>query len=258
MSTALRRRERLVVCLDVGAEMASPWDAKKADGPSRFEVVVDGLKNWVVQKEMLSPGRQEYALVALGSNAELVFSWTTERDILIATLDSLSPRSDAGPVDLGSLVGVCDRDLGAGPRSTDDRTTTRILLVFGRSEAVPTLSRSFRTIDCFLDALYVHKKQHECENVCQDVYTFLTSLEARRPHGFFFETSSSQPRLQQSLALLLAHPLVRSDQDAMVTKLDQALPVSDAAPAPAPVASLTPPLPDPATFLPSLVARAEV
>lgn len=270
MATPLR--EKIVVALDVGAEMSSPWDVKRPDGPSRFEVVVKSLKNWVIQKELMSPGRQEYALVSLGLEAELGLSWTTERDMVWATLDSLSPCTESPdvPLDLGTLVQVCERDLG-GFKPTCDRTTTRLLIIFGRSDTVPTVSQSFRSLDCFLDALYVHRKQSEGDNRCQEIYTFLTSLEAKSQHkapSYFFETSTSLPRLQQSCGLLLAHPLIRDAEDAMLRKLDwkplaqQASSTSHAptrSPLPTQHAVLQPNLlPDPANLLPRSSAGPDV
>lgn len=198
---------------------------KRPDGPSRFEVVVKSLKNWVIQKELMSPGRQEYALVSLGLEAELGLSWTTERDMVWATLDSLSPcmeSPDMPLLDLGTLAQVCQLDLG-GFKPTCERTTTRLLIIFGRSDTVPMISQSFRSLDCFLDALYVHRKQRVGDNRCQEIYTFLTSLEAKSRHkasSYFFETSTSLPRLQQSFGLLLAHPLIRDAEDSMLRKLD--------------------------------------
>jgi len=253
-----QRRERVVIALDVGMEMAGPWDGKRPEGPRRFEVVVNCLKNWVVQKEVLGRGRTEWALVSLGARAELGLSWTSERDMVLATLDSLSPRPSEVPssesLDLGTLVEVCATDLGVAETSP---TTTRVLVVFGRSDAVPTLSRPFKSLDCFLDALYVHRRQTEGNNKCQEVYTFLTSLESRRPGlaaSYFFETSSSLPRLHQHCALLLAHPLIREPQDEMAKKLDwkPQTPPTNRSPAIHPNL-----LPDPANLLPP-VARADV
>ena len=40
---------------------------------------------------------------------------------------------------------------------------------------------------------------------------------------FFFETTSSAPRLHQHLAVLLAHPQLRDDQEAVAAKLSRPL-----------------------------------
>lgn len=198
--------ERIVLAVDTTFELATPWG--KQDGPSRFEVVINSLKNWVSHKK----NRVEWALVSLGNEAELGVTWTFESDMILATLDSLSPRSEPEDTfDLDSLVSVCEQ-IGV---DQDDR----IVLVFARSDKIPSLTLH---IPCFFDVLYVHRKQSQGENKCQEIYTFLTNIQARKHQAasYFFETATSLPRLSQHCALLLAHPHIRHPQDVMLAKLD--------------------------------------
>ena len=83
----------------------------------------------------------------------------------------------------------------------------------------------------FIDALYVHKKPSEGGSCCQDVYDFLTKFEDQSGPklSYFFEVTSSIPRLSQHTAMLLAHPARRDEQDDMKTKLESAVvPPADA------------------------------
>ena len=103
----------------------------------------------------------------------------------------------------------------------------RCVLVFSRSRAAPeppAVGALFDDPGFFLDALYVHAKASEANKV-QEVYDALTALAPRsRPLAFFFfETTSSAPRLHQHLAVLLAHPQLRDDQEAVAAKLSRPL-----------------------------------
>lgn len=185
--------ERIVVAIDVGHEMGLPLNGHK-----RLDVVVNCLKNWIVQKEAL------YAIIALSKTAELSLDFTSEQDMLFATLESLcAAREPDEPFDFNTLEVPQD--------------ATRLVVLFGRSDHVPV--GRLEHLNLHLDVVYVHKKAAD-GGECQAVYTFLTTLNAGVANSYFFETATSLPKLQQHFAMLLAHPRVRDSQDAMLLKLD--------------------------------------
>lgn len=193
--------ERIVVAVDVGHEMGLA-----VNGHKRLDVVVNCLKNWMVQKEAL------WAIIAFSQIAELSLDLTAERDMLFATLESLcAAREPDQAFDFETLSRVVPKD------------ATRLVVVFGRSDHVPTGRLS--DLNVHLDVVYVHKKAAEA-TACQAVYTFLTTLNAGLANSYFFETATSLPKLHQHFAMLLAHPRLRDPQDIMLAKLDWKRPPS--------------------------------
>ena len=214
------RPESIVVCLDMSAEMHAPWDRKRSGGLTRLEVVVSALKNWIIQKDLLAP--VDWGIVTFDDKAELALDLTLERDMLLASLDSLVPElvSSEMPFDFSQIDSVVGRDV----RWSDGRLR-RVVVVFGRSDVVPVISKPICACDA-LDVIYVHHKP-DAENKCQDVYSFLTTIGLpKKTSSFFFETSASLPKLQEHCALLLAHPDLREPQDTMRSKLDYQRPPS--------------------------------
>ena len=111
--------ERVCVALDVGLEMHDAWDARRPDGPTRLAVVLPALRTWIAQKSSLSTATTQWGLVVLrDAEAELLLA-PTERDIMLATLNSVAQprrRDDAfeeeddgvadAPFDFSSLYNV--------------------------------------------------------------------------------------------------------------------------------------------------------
>ena len=85
--------ERVCVALDVGLEMHDAFDARRPDGPTRLAVVLPALRTWIAQKSSLSNATTQWGLVVLrDAEAELLLA-PTERDIMLATLNSVAqPR----------------------------------------------------------------------------------------------------------------------------------------------------------------------
>ena len=224
--------ERIAIALDVGEDWADPWDARRPERGTRAAVVVSALRNYVSRKSLLSP-RTRWALVALDDGAEPLLSPGSGggAGLIVAALESLAaapPRrggSPQAPFPLAALAETLAGDAVFGSRPPG--AVDRCVLVFSRSRAAPeppAVRALFDDPGFFLDALYVHAKASEANKV-QEVYDALTALAPRsRPLAFFFfETTSSAPRLHQHLAVLLAHPQLRDDQEAVAAKLSRPL-----------------------------------
>ncbi|XP_043490960.1 BRISC and BRCA1-A complex member 1-like isoform X1 [Polistes fuscatus] len=97
--------------------------------------------------------------------------------------------------------------------------TTRVILIYSRSNCIPKFyecsgpsgSECLVTITSnpyfFLDVLYVHEPP-TTENLCEDVYTELISLDICH-FCHVYEVGRNAAKLHDNMAKLLAHPLQR-------------------------------------------------
>ena len=244
--------ERICVALDVGLEMHDAFDARRPDGPTRLAVVLPALRTWITQKSSLSTATTQWGLVVLrDAEAELLLA-PTERDIMLATLNSVAqprPRDafeeeDDGvadaPFDFSSLYGVLADAFGT---ARPDGAVDRCLVVFGRSRAVPVATGEFtlkKHGSFVLDLIYVHENAAPPVRDVQAVYTALLNLLTHR-RSYVMETTRSQEKLQSYLLLLLAHPILRDAQDSALAKLDPEAAQRAASPPPPPTAPPPPP-----------------
>ena len=102
--------ESIILCVDVGAEMLSPWDARKgAASPDRLTVVQTALRSYIKTKAALGGrgvngegalsggfargngggGGHRFGLVALADVAEPILAPTSDAARAIASLDRL-------------------------------------------------------------------------------------------------------------------------------------------------------------------------
>ncbi len=244
--------ERICVALDVGLEMHDAFDARRPDGPTRLAVVLPALRTWITQKAALAPRTQWGLVVLRDAEAELLLA-PTERDIMLATLNSVAQprrRDDAfeeeddgvadAPFDFSSLYNVLGDAFGT---ARPDGAVDRCLVVFGRSRAVPVATGEFTLKKkggaFFLDAIYVHEKAAPPVRDVQAIYDALLKLLAHRS-SYVMETTASQQKLQSYFLLLLAHPILRDAQDAALAKLDPEAAQRTASPPP-PTAPPPPP-----------------
>ena len=182
--------ERICVALDVGLEMHDAFDARRPDGPTRLAIVLPALRTWITQKAALAPKTQWGLVVLRDAAAELLLA-PTERDIMLATLNSVAqprPRDafeeDDGvadaPFDFSSLYSVLGDAFGT---ARPDGAVDRCLVVFGRSRAVPVATGEFALRRAggafFLDAIYVHEKAAPPVRDVQAVYDALGILSEK-------------------------------------------------------------------------------
>lgn len=222
--------ERICVALDVGLEMHDAFDARNIDGPTRLDVVLPLLKAWIARKAELAPKTQWGLVVFRDAVAEPLLA-PTERDIMLATLNSVAhprPRPADGfeeeddaaadaPFDFASLFGVLGEAFGG---TRPGGSVDRCVVVFGRSRAVPVATGDVKSdARFFLDTIYVHEKAAPPVRDVQAIYNALLKLVEHRG-SYAMETTSSRPRLESHLLLLLAHPILRDAQNVALAKLD--------------------------------------
>lgn len=221
----------ILLCVDVSEEVGEPWH--DVSGPTKLGAIKEVLSTLVRTKLAINP-RHEFGVCLLADEATLALPFTNDGDIVRATLDSLSVVPCTSGFEFHSLFELLEQhvDLDAWPDSL-----VRVVLVYGRSHAVPTLSAAPALLEhprFFLDALYIHKKMSAPGVVCQDVYDFfMQNFESDVDHAagpaphktaYFFEVATSVTRLQQHVMMLLAHAGQRDDQDSFLEKLEFCVP----------------------------------
>mmetsp|Transcript_11255 Transcript_11255/g.15459 ORF Transcript_11255/g.15459 Transcript_11255/m.15459 type:complete len:341 (-) Transcript_11255:10-1032(-) len=211
--------EAIYIVLDVSGEMSKRWQAEKVV-PNRIEIAKNVLKNYIMQKEMLQQ-KQKWGIITLGNkNTDAVLELSEERDIILATLDSLTAENSEATeaADLNKISVALEHD-----SEWNLAKAKRILFIFGRSDLVPI--GKIESTNFILDLIYLHAKPSE-QNKCQEIYSFLTTLQPITNGGYFFETATSVQRLLQHCALLLAPPSLRDPQDAALAKFEWIKPQS--------------------------------
>ena len=222
--------------------MAEPWSPAEPFGPTRLAVIKQTLAAFVRRKAS-ADRRHRFGVCLLGDSTLVHLPFTSELQLVLATIDSLSVVKCQQRFDFDGLFDTIGDELpletpplpaveataaagtAAAAEASLPPTLFRALLVFGRSHAVPHVSARPSLLDhprFFLDALYVHKKMSEEGVVCQDTYDFfMDQLDAEcGKTAYIFEVAASLPRLHQHVMMLLAHPAQRDDQDSFLEKLE--------------------------------------
>ena len=219
--------QSILLCVDVCEENAEPWSTAEPFGPTRLAVIKQTLAAFVRRKAS-ADRRHRFGVCLLGDSTLVHLPFTSELQLVLATIDSLSVVKCQQRFDFDGFFDTIGDELPleTPPLPGAEATTLfRALLVFGRSHAVPHISVRPSLLDhprFFLDALYVHKKMGEEGVVCQDTYDFfMDQLDAEcGKTAYIFEVAASLPRLHQHAMMLLAHPAQRDDQDSFLEKLE--------------------------------------
>ena len=106
--------EDILLCVDVGGEeLTEPWhpavwseDAPSMRTQSRLDVVKEGLRHFVQHKARFS-NRHRFGVCMLSDDASWVLDFTTEEDIVQATINSmevLPSHDDSGAFEFDKLV----------------------------------------------------------------------------------------------------------------------------------------------------------
>lgn len=253
-SSLLGAAEDVLLCVDASAEMGEPFG--DAGSSTRLHMVKKSLAALVRHKLRLDP-RHRVGLAVLANDASLALDFTSDLDLVLAVLDSLVEQPASPSFDFRHLFEgfetwfggrLAGGDLSAsdasglptghaptkGPPGNSHRLV-RAILVYGRSRALPTLPAAkpplFDHPRFFLDVLYVHRKVAKGnpeQLVCQATYDlFIDTFESddadcAHKTEYMVEVSGSASRLQQHMAMLLAHPAHRDEQDDFIEKLDSA------------------------------------
>lgn len=214
--------EDILLCIDVCEEMGQPWDSRDPQSQTRLSAIKQGLSSFVQRKSSFDR-RHRFGVCLLVNDCLLVQEFTSDQGMILATIDSLGVL-EARPEFQFDQLFSCVEKL-APPVGAPSSSVLRVLLVYGRSHAIPLISSLPTELLgrplIFLDALYVHKKASDEGVVCQDIYDFLMNfdIDDNKP-AYFFEVASSLTRLHQHMMMLLAHPAQRDDQDSFLEKLE--------------------------------------
>lgn len=227
--------EDILLCIDVGEEMAEPWDARTtAHLATRLRAVKESLCCFVKQK-LAFDRRHRFGVCLLSHTANIILPFTSEDDIILAVIDSLGvvhDNLDGGATgqtgfNFDDLFPLLDEFVSVDEDCAPSRIL-RVVILYGRSYTVPTLSINpilLQRPHIYLDALYVHKKSNQEGVLCQETYDFFiehfdVSDSLHGKTAYFFEVASSSPRLYQHMMMLLAHPVQRDDQDTFLDNLE--------------------------------------
>jgi hypothetical protein len=224
--------EKLVFCIDTSAEMGTQFGSS---GVSSLDMVKRGLVMLIRNKAMMNAHHQ-FAICTLSDSVTQVFEMSSDAEAAIAALESITVGADVREFDLGLLLGhvlqryghlVSGNKLGGDPAMVSH--LMRVVLVYGRSYQVPTLSWSEEQVNgllelptMFWDTLYVHQRSSNEGVRVQEIYDFLTKIESDSEfkRAYFFEASTNAGRLFQHVAMLMAHPVQRREQAEALKLLD--------------------------------------
>ncbi|KAF9581794.1 39S ribosomal protein L43, mitochondrial [Lunasporangiospora selenospora] len=175
------------------------------------------LLKWFIEKKSGWNAGHEYALMILGQVAVWHMDFTHDTVLLSHAIDELYTMgkfSSYSTTIFKEILSHSDMD-------ADDGTITRLILLYTRSDVVPSIpdheftdalyaSRRF-----YFDCVYIHNKNNEVQGTIkpQHVYDRLTEMEDPNGHGYFFEMTRALRKFVIAMAELLASPSMRGTQD---------------------------------------------
>jgi hypothetical protein len=228
------KREEIIIAIDVSPEQheQSIFRAMgSGEKERRLEIVKEAALRFVELKSTFN-ARHTFGIIALGKGAEVVLAPTANVEAVRASIAGLQIAEDSDVTqdllsfDFSRLF--CPTVLGDG--NATDLPFVHLVLIYGRSYAMPTLSDETtvraiidRPFFCF-DIVYIHapkppkgRASTDPPRMVQAVYDFLSDLESESPDkeglSYFFELASDGDKLFRCLALCLAHPAQRRHQD---------------------------------------------
>ena len=182
--------EMLMLAIDVGEEMRTPWDSRKPAAADRLTVVTSALVQFVKAKSALNP-RHRFGITLLGDDAHPFLECTSDVHRVFESLGQLAAmvRPVADAFEFGVLLRLLTQELGLdraapgaaepAPLAIDAAFTFRTIIVcvrassknppsclaralarnraatrarrYGRSHAVPTLSEGTSTFKRLLE-----------------------------------------------------------------------------------------------------------
>jgi len=221
--------EKIIFCVDLSNEVESLDFCRglKKTHPTRLDLIKTALKLFINTKQKMNP-EHEFGICVLTSTATWYQDLTTDIEALTKKISHLQPQGDFPTFDISSLFELLNTKFPDIVLSSHTRTTCehvyRVIFIYCRSATLPTgfpSNISLKILDCplfFFDALYLHSKPSK-DNKPQDVYDFITEIEGKDHHAYYFENSTSIRKFHLHAAHLLAHPLQRPEQSAFKTVL---------------------------------------
>lgn len=226
-------REDILLCIDVSPEMGQPWNDVSTE--SRLDSIKSVIGFFVKHKHGFDP-RHRFGICAFGDDASLLLDFTNDSELVLGMVGSLIAGRSSPSFDFSRLFNKMQEWFGPrlGSSSPEEDSSIRALVVYGRSYAMPSLSIPYPGLldhpRCFFDVLYAHKKQSKGNPeslVCQEAFDFLMDNfegPSKSKTEYVLEVSGSTARLSQHMAMLLAHPALREDQDTFLDKLEHDAP----------------------------------
>ncbi|XP_011163545.1 BRISC and BRCA1-A complex member 1 [Solenopsis invicta] len=178
------------------------------------------VENFVGAKSTIQPGVHEYALMILNSRgASWLCDYTSNTKTILNHLESIAedvPDEEQRTYDLGSLFEVIHTRI-ATPARSQPMFTSRVILIYGRSNSVPKFHTGQKYLTnltenpyFFLDVLFAHEPPSD-DNMCEAVYAEIAALDTTN-FSYIFEVGRNAAKIHDNMAKLLAHPLQRPPQ----------------------------------------------
>jgi hypothetical protein len=213
--------ERIIICLDLTEESNGHDFSKTKKGATRFDVIKNCLRIWVVTKSKIN-NKHEFAICILGDVCIWYQDFTANADQIINIINKLECQGKSDKFDMSTIFSTINEKAPdiLHPRSSQPPFIYRALLVYCRSTVIPQFltgkelaQQMLDTRAFFFDGMYLHSKPSK-ENKPQEVYDAITELEsdATSKTAYFFENSTNIKRFHLNMAQMIAHPLQRPDQ----------------------------------------------
>jgi len=178
------------------------------------------VENFVGAKSTIQPGVHEYALMSLDSHgASWLCDYTSNTKTVLNHLESVTEDvldEEQKTYDLGLLFEVIHARVAMPPRN-QPTFTSRVILIYGRSNSVPKFHTGQKYLEnltenpyFFLDVLFAHEPPSD-DNMCEAVYAEITALDTTS-FSYIFEVGRNAAKIHDNMAKLLAHPLQRPPQ----------------------------------------------
>lgn len=178
------------------------------------------VENFVGAKSTIQPGVHEYALMSLDSRgATWLCDYTSNTKTVLNHLEGIAedvPDEERKTCDLGLLFDVIHTRI-ATPVRCQPTFTSRVILIYGRSNSVPKFHTGQKLLEnltenpyFFLDVLFAHEPPSD-DNMCEAVYAEIAALDTTS-FSYIFEVGRNAAKIHDNMAKLLAHPLQRPPQ----------------------------------------------
>ncbi|KAF8945839.1 RNA polymerase II transcription factor B subunit 4 [Haplosporangium gracile] len=175
------------------------------------------LKWFIAQKSKWNPNH-EFAVIILGEKAVWHVDFTTDTVLLEHAVDELYTMGKFPSFDSTSLFELILQKVDI---SADDCPTVRAIMIYTRSDVLPTLPDKqflealYVTRKVFFDCVYIHNKASEVTGdvTPQGIYDRLTEMEDTRSPGYFYELTRVLKKFSSAMGELLANPVIRMNQD---------------------------------------------
>ncbi|KAF8928176.1 Component of the BRCA1-A complex [Dissophora ornata] len=207
------QREKIIFCIDLDTSMDECFAGGEKANDTRINRTKQLLKWFIEQKSKWNPNH-EFALMILGEKAVWHMDFTSDTVLLSHAIGELFT--------MGTFTAFENADI-----EEDDGSVVRALMIYTRSDVLPTepdpdvLDALYASRRFFYDCIYIHHKASEVSGPVkpQHVYDRLTEMEDVHSPGYYYELTRVLKKFSTAMGELLAHPRVRSIQDAATSRM---------------------------------------